>query len=284
MDFWKKLFGRTPPTPGVEETVITAFFASVDGYVTLAEQLPALQLSELMKEYFLICSDVIEAEGGTLDKFVGDVAVAWFGPPRNQPDHAIRACRAALRFHERLAELRKRLAKREDKWPEIARHIRGRIGIHTGEAIVGTIVRDRFTVMGDNVNFAARLEKGAKTYSAQTICTEATKAESEQSRPGAIVYRSLGKIVVKGRTLPVHLYEPMALSKQATPQLRECIGVFERGLVSYREMKWDEAESLFQESARLEPKETDNDRNPSIAFLGMVQQARINPPHPAFMP
>jgi adenylate cyclase len=282
--FWKKLFSPTPPAPCAEETAITALFASIEGYMALAEQVPLPKLGELMNEYFALSAEVIEAEQGNLDKFVGDVAVTWFGPPRKRTDHAFRACVAALRFQERMLRLREKNTQEGEKWPEIARHIHGRVGIHTGEAIVGTIVRGHHTALGDNVNLAARLEKGAKNYGAQIICTADTKAECERSSPGAILFRSLGKIVVKGRMESVYLYEPMAFSKQATPRLRECITIFEQGLAKCRESKWDEAGALFQQSAKLEPNAMDRRTNPSVAFNVMLQQARQCQPPAVFMP
>ncbi len=284
MAFWKKLFSSTPPAPSVEEMAITALFASIEGYVTLAEQVPPPKLKKLMDEYFALCAEVTEAEQGNLDKFVGDVAVTWFGPAKKRTDHAFRACVAALRFQERMSRLRERITREGEKWPEIARHIRGRVGIHTGAAIVGPIAPGHRTAMGDNVNLAARLEKGAKTYQAQILCAGDTKMECEGSSPGSIVFRSLGKIIVKGRLEPVHLYEPMAFSKDATPLLRECIGIFEQGLAKYREAKWDEAEALFQQSEKLEPNATGHGASPSAAFRAMVQQARQRPPSAAFMP
>lgn len=284
MAFWKKLFSPTPQAPSVEETTITPLFASIEGYVALAEQVPLPKLSDLMSEYFALCAEVIEAEQGNLGKFVGDVAVTWFGPPRKRTDHAFRACVAALRFQDGMLKLRKKITQEGDKWPDIARHIHGRVGMHTGEAIVGTITRDHPTAMGDNVNLAARLEKGAKTFGAQIICTADVKAECERSNQGTILFRSLGKIIVKGRLEPVYLYEPMAFSKEATPRLRECIKIFEQGLTKYRETKWDDAEVLFQQSERLEPNAADGRNNPSAAFNAMVQQARRCPPPAAFVP
>jgi adenylate cyclase len=288
MEFLKKLFGgQTKPLLAVAEREISAFFASVDSYVGLSEQIPLPLLNVLMTAYFSECEKAIISEQGTLDKFIGDAAVAFFGAPKNQPDHALRACVAALKLQKRIAGLREKFSQDEAKWPDTARRIRVRIGINSGVAVVGnmgTAKHSSFTMMGDNVNLAARLENSAKIFVARIVCTGQTKAGCDTADKNRIIFRSLGKIVVKGRMDHVHLYEPMAFSSEATEEMRECINLFEQGLAQYREMDWDGAAAHFRESAAFEPHNTGIERNPSIAFLEMVERSRLNPPNPAFLP
>ncbi len=288
MELLRKFFGRrAKPEPVASEKEITAFFASVDSYVGLSEQIPLPLLNELMTAYFSECEETIVSEQGTLDKFIGDAMVAFFGAPQNQPDHALRACVAALMLHRRIARLRERFSRDGTKWPDIARRIRVRIGINSGVALVGslgTATHPNLTVMGDNVNLAARLEKGARSYGAWIVCTGQTKAGCDVADSSRILFRSLGTIVVKGRMDPVLLYEPMAFGSEATDELRKCVSLFEQGLARHREMDWDGATDFFRNSAELEPRNTGNERNPSIVFLEWVEQARQNPPNPAFLP
>lgn len=261
------------PAPSGEEREITPFFCSINAYVGLTEMLPLARLPELMNRYFTVCTDAIQAEGGTLDKYVGDAVIAMFGAPIRQPDHALRACVAALRIQDEIARLRESFHREEKKWPESVRNLRVRIGLNSGNAIIGdmgTATRFNFTMMGDEVNLAARMESGAKSYGVWTLCTGATKQACEQAAPGKIVFRPLGKIVVKGRAHQVDLFEPFALAKDMRNEWRECLDIYGRGLAVYEAGDWDGALQLFAQSASLERDQPDATQgiaqNPSIAF------------------
>ena len=207
-----------------------------------------------------------------------------FGARVSFADHALRSCRAALQCQARVGELRDELQRASEPWPVLAKHLRVRIGLNSGVASVGnlgTATRFNYTMMGDNVNLAARLESAAKSYGVWTLCSETTKTAAERAAPGEILFRSLGPIAVSGRTHPVGVFEPLALRNQAAPALLDCLEVFEQGLSRYREKDWRGAISLFEKSARLE-----RDRpgaapgiktNPSRVFLSMAQSFRDNP-------
>jgi class 3 adenylate cyclase len=188
------------PEVGAREVELTPWFASIHNYVGLAEALPLARLRDVMNAWFEVAAEEIERGGGTLDKFVGDAVIGMFGAPVAQPDHAAQACLAALRTQARVGELRERL--RAEGWPERVRPLRVRIGLHSGGALVGnmgTATRFNYTMMGDNVNLAARMESGAKSWGVGSLCTETTQRACELQVPGRIVFRSLGRIVVKGR-------------------------------------------------------------------------------------
>jgi adenylate cyclase len=266
------------------EVELTPFFASIHSYVSLAEQLPALQLPELLNSYFEACVTEIQNEGGTLDKFIGDAIVAMFGAPLKAHDHAIRACIAAVRCQARVGEIRERLCRDESIWPERARHLRVRIGLHTGVAVVGnmgTATRFNFTMMGENVNLAARMESCAKSFGVWTLCTDVTQRACEEANSGRIVFRALGRIIVKGRADPIELFEPAGLRDHVSDQLRECIGVFEAGLSRWRERDWEGAIQAFEKSARLESDQPGTSPeikvNPSTYYLDMARSYRANP-------
>jgi adenylate cyclase len=172
--------------------------------------------------------------GGTVDKIVGDSVVAMFGAPLPLPDHALHACVAALETQRAIAEFRERLKQDEGRWPEIAHRLRVRIGINSGSVMVGNVgskTRFNFTMMGDEVNLAARLESGAKSWGVWTLCAGATKRACEKAEPGRVLFRRLGQIIVKGRADRVEIFEPVALAARATDAAREGVDLFERGLV-----------------------------------------------------
>jgi len=183
-----------------------------------------------------------------------------------------------------VSELRERLHKEGDRWPPLVRQLRMRIGLHTGKAIVGNLgtkLRFNFTMMGDNVNLAARMEAGAKSYGVWTLCTDATQRACERADAGRIVFLSLGPIMVKGRSGPVGLFEPVAFREDVSDRLRECISVFEAGLGRWRDRDWDGAVQIFEKSARLECDQPGTspeiEVNPSTFYLKMARSYRANP-------
>jgi adenylate cyclase len=276
--------GRMPRMGG-EEREITAFFCSIDAYVAIAEQLPLAQLPELMNRYFTACTDAIQAEGGTLDKYIGDAVVALFGAPADFPDHPLRACVAALKTQSAIAALREKLRRDERHWPEVAQRLRVRIGLNSGTAVVGNMgsaTRFNYTMMGDAVNLAARMESGAKSWGVWTMCTDTTKHACDRAQPSRILFRSLGPIVLKGRANAVELFEPVALGDETTDELRECVSVFECGLARYLAQDWDRAEALFRRSAKLEKDQPDKTTgvraNPSLVFIELCSHLRADPP------
>jgi adenylate cyclase len=281
--------GKTPVL-GPAEVELTPFFASVHHYVGVAEQVQSKQLLDLMNAYFEACTDAIHAEGGTLDKYVGDAIIAMFGAPRPMENHAAAACMAALQCQARVAELREKWTREGDRWPAIARQLRIRVGLHTGSALVGNMgTRHRFnyTMMGDNVNLAARMESGAKSWGVWTLCTDNTRRACEQHAPGTVVFRSLGRIIVKGRAEPMTILELVAFRKEASDRLLECLQLFENGLARFQQSDWTGALAWFQKSAALEihqPGSAPNIKsNPSTVFTQMAQTFRDNPDQKPFV-
>ena len=125
----------------------------------------------------------MQEEGGTLDKYIGDAIVAMFGAPIAQQDHAYRACVTVCRVQSRLAELRAKWQAEGDRWPESVWRMRTRVGLNTGRCVIGNMgsrTRFNYTMMGDDVNLAARMESGAKSWGVYTMCTEATKLACER--------------------------------------------------------------------------------------------------------
>jgi adenylate cyclase len=279
--------GEEPRLGGVEEN-ITAYFSDIQAFSSFSEKLPPTRLVELMNEYLTACTDIVQAEGGTLDKYIGDAVVAMYGAPLALPDHAHRACVAALRVHRRIAELRDKWAREPEKaWPEIVLQLQTRIGLNSGLAVVGNMgshTRFNYTMMGDTVNLASRMESGAKSWGTYTMCSEATKIACEATEATRVLFRPLGKIVVKGRTTGVPIFELMALKEDATAPMQECIGLFGEALSRYYARDWDGALAKFRESARLEPNQPGKTpgvkTNPSLVYIEKVVPEAIAEPPP----
>lgn len=278
--------GEDPTLGGVEEQ-ITAYFSDIQSFSSFSEKLTPPRLVGLMNEYLTACTDIVQAEGGTLDKYIGDAVVAIYGAPLALPDHGYRACVAALRVHARIAELREKWKNEKDKeWPEIVVNMQTRIGLNSGPAVVGNMgstSRFSYTMMGDNVNLAARMESGAKSWGVYSMCAEATKLECEKHGGDRVIFRLLGKIVVKGRTTAVPVYEIAALKEMVTPTALECYRIFAEGLARYYARDWEGALALFRQSAELEPNQPGKtpgvQSNPSLVYLErVVPEAMEEPP------
>jgi adenylate cyclase len=278
--------GEEPKLGGIEEN-ITAYFSDIQSFSSFSEKLSPSRLVELMNEYLTACTDIVQAEGGTLDKYIGDAVVAIYGAPLALPDHPHRACIAALRVHRRVAELREKWKNEGERWPQIVHTLQTRIGLNTGPAVVGNMgshTRFNYTMMGDNVNVAARMESGAKSWGVYSMCTETTRRECEKVDASRVLFRALGRIIVKGRTQPLPIHELMALDNDATDSMRECIALFEKALARYYARDWDGAIELFRRSEALEPngpgRAAGTINNPSLVYIGIAEAYRQDPPLP----
>ncbi len=268
--------GEMPRLGGHEEE-ITAYFSDIQSFSTFSEMLPPDRLVELMNEYLTACTDIVQGEGGTLDKYIGDAVVAMYGAPITLADHAYRACVAAVRVQRRLGELREKWKGEGDKWPEIVQKMQSRIGLNSGSAVVGNMgsrTRFNYTMMGDNVNLAARMESGAKSWGTYIMCAEATKTACEQHGGDHVIFRPLGRIVVKGRSRAVPIFEIVDLKEFVAPRTGECIEIFSRGLEHYYRKEWRDARASFERSGELEfniPGKTPGVMsNPSLVYLDIV--------------
>jgi adenylate cyclase len=264
------------PKLGGEASEITAFFSDIQNFSTFSEQLPPDRLVQLMNEYLSAMTDIVLEEGGTLDKYIGDAIVAFWGAPVAMENHAEKAARASQRIMLKQAELRSKWAS-EPGWPEIVHHMQTRIGLNSGMAITGNMgsaKRFNYTMMGDTVNLAARCESGAKSYGVYTMVTDETRSLALASGSD-LVFRTLDKIVVKGRSQPVTVCEILGFQDQVTRARKESIALFEQGLAAYWAENWDEAIRLFTAS---EAGEEHPDLNPSMIMLARAKALKLQPP------
>ncbi len=276
-----------PPQLGGHEEEITAYFSDIQGFSGFSEALPPTRLVELMNEYFTACTEIIQEEGGTLNQYAGDAIVVMFGAPVPFPDHASRACLAALRVQLKLGGLRSKWQAEGGKWPPVVGVMQSRIGLNTGRCVVGNMgsrMRFNYTMMGDDVNLAARMESGAKHWGVYTMCSEATRQACEQHGGDRVVFRPLGRIVVQGRTQPVPIHEIVGLKESLPAGTRECLAHFARGLERYHARDWAAARECFARSAALEPNVPGRDPgitgNPSLIYLDLVGEYSRQPPPP----
>ncbi len=272
------------PALGGESTEITAFFSDIQGFSTFSEQLTPEQLVQLMNEYLGAMTDILEAESGTLDKYIGDAIVALFNAPISIEQHAYHGCRAAALMQTRQAELREKWAAEGDKWPPIVPMMRTRIGLNTGEATVGNMGSEKrfnYTMMGDTVNLAARCESGAKSFGVYTMITKETYDHASAAGNGCI-FRYIDKIIVKGRTKPAEMYEVVGLKEDVPDSGLECIDFYSKGIDFYSEQRFDEALAMFEKALLLEPFQVERDPgvtlNPSLMMINRCHQYKVDPP------
>ncbi|TNE69406.1 adenylate/guanylate cyclase domain-containing protein [bacterium] len=270
------------PKLGGDEVHMTAFFSDIQSFSTFSEKLEPKQLVDLINEYLSAMTDILTDEGGTLDKYIGDAIVAFFGAPLPLEDHAYRACRTAIRIQNKQAELRDKWTN-ETEWPEVVHFMMTRIGLNTGLMVTGNMGSSRrfnYTMMGDNVNLAARCESGAKSFGVYTMVTEETKLEAEKFGSD-ILFRYLDKIIVKGRSIPVSMYEVVGFKKELTASTFECVELYEAGMKAYAEQDWDKAIRLLKDASKLEPWQPQRmpniKDNPSLIMLERCEEMKLQP-------
>lgn len=232
---------------GGKSVICTTLFSDVRGFTTLTEQLGAQGTVSLLNEYFTIMVDCIQREEGMLDKFIGDAIMAVFGIPVVHNDDEDRAVRTSI---DMIRQLREWNIKRTDegKMPlDIG------IGLNTDSVVSGNIGSQKrmdFTIIGDGVNLAARLESACKQYGAHILISEFTYAKLKDTYR----VREIDYVVVKGKTKPVAIYEVLDYHNEQTfPNIVEVLSLFRNGLGKYRKRQWQQAIDLFNEALSLNP-------------------------------
>jgi adenylate cyclase len=258
-----------PPALGGEIRNVTVYFSDIANFSSLAENIPPADLVAAMNEYLSAMTDIIETHGGFVDKYIGDAIVAVFGAPVDDAGHAGHAVLAALQCAAKLPALDRVKAA----FP--GRSLRQRIGINSGDALVGNIGSHRrfnYTVMGDTVNLASRLEGANKVFGTTIIASEATVALTAD----AFVWRELDTILVKGRVGAVRIYEPLATAGAAAPGPAAHVTAYAEGLARFRARDFADATRHFARFADFDP--------PSAAALERAKTLAEQPPGPGWEP
>jgi adenylate cyclase len=252
-----------------EKREMTVLFSDIRGFTTLSERMLPEKLASFINEYLSPMTRIVFDEKGTLDKYIGDAVMAFWNAPTEQPDHALRACRAAWAMLQKLEELK--VKWRAENYPEFDIGV----GINTGTMIVGNMgsdVRVDYTVMGDAVNLGSRLEGTNKEYETKVIVGEGTYPAVKDE----VILRRLGAVRVKGKRKPVKIYELRGIGKPQGDEA-EAIARFDEGLDAYVEQKWDTADAAFRRVLELWPNDA-----PARRYLEEIVLLRANPPGPGW--
>jgi adenylate cyclase len=248
-------------TLGGEEKVLTVLFNDLAGFTSYSEQFSPTEITSILGEYYEVMTEEVFAVQGTLEAYVGDELIALYGAPLEQPDHARRACLSALAMQKR----RRTLAQ---EWAKIGRPpLKARTGINTGPMLVGNLgckYRFCYGMLGDHVNLASRLEGLNKMYGTEILIGENTAAMVE----GEFVLREVDQVRVKGKLIPVRVFELVAGYGEPLPEQKQSVlTLYAEGLKAYRKQDWLVAENTFNHCLELDP-----DDGPSRV---MIQRCRI---------
>ncbi|MFD2233397.1 CHASE2 domain-containing protein [Phaeospirillum tilakii] len=256
-----------PVEIGGESREMTVLFSDVRGFTTLSEGLAPRDLTQLMNAFLSPMTRVIQQHRGTIDKYMGDAIMAFWGAPLPDPDHARHAVAAALDMVRRMAELDEEFRARGWK------SIRVGIGLNTGTMSVGNMGSDfrmAYTVMGDAVNLGSRTESLTRHYGVDVLITEYTQAAVPD-----LICREIDLVRVKGKDTPVRLYEPLGFADTVAAATLERLDLYHRALALYRAARWDEAAAAFAALAADEP-----EREILRLHLDRIAQFRRDPPGP----
>ena len=242
------------------KTAVTVLFSDIRGFTTISESLDAQELADLLNGYLTEMTRIVFRNKGTLDKYIGDAVMALWGAPFEEAQHAERACAAALQMLSKLAEMQQVWRARGEPVLEIG------VGINTGIASVGNMgsaLRHGYTAMGDTVNLSSRLEGLNKEYGTRIIISEATYLAVHTEK---FVMRELDLIRVKGKLLPVTIYEILN-AKLANEGGKELVKLFATGREAYKIRDWRAAKAAFEEALHRWPED-----GPSKIFLARCEE------------
>jgi len=253
---------------GGQQKLLTAVFTDIKGFSTISETMTPEELVFLLNQYLTGMSDIILDLQGTIDKYEGDAIIAFFGAPVSFDDHARRACLAAVRMKRLEDQLNVRfLAEKIAPTP-----LATRIGINTGLMVVGNMGTERmmnYTMIGDAVNLAARLEGVNKLYGTWILISEDTKDQIGDT----LVTRKLDRVRVVGKSVPIRLFEAVEEKGHLPAGMDALLKVYDVALADFESRKWTEAKKGFDECLRLFP--TDG---PSLRYRKLAEEYEKIPP------
>ncbi len=253
---------------GGEKKLLTAMFTDVRGFSTISESMDPTELVKLLNAYLTEMSNIVLELRGTIDKYEGDAIIAFFGAPVAYADHASRACGAAVRMKKMEKYLNEHfLTEKLSPTPLVTR-----IGINTGEMVVGnmgTAQKMDYTIMGNSVNLASRLEGVNKQYGTWILASEATRQEAGE----AFAWRQMDRVRVVGINQPVRLYELLEERSSVAASTLAAVEIFHQAQALFEARQWDKASGLFEEVLRLLPGD-----GPAEVFLKRCREFKKKPP------
>ncbi len=259
---------HTVPKLGGEQIEGTAFFTDIEKFSTFSEIFTPEELINVLNIYFSEMTVILQKNKGTLDKFIGDAIVAIFGAPCFYEENAEQACMAAWNMQEALGSLREKWSLDPDLCDKVG-NMRMRIGINSGPFIVGNlgcVDRKNYTMIGDTVNLAARLESGAKQYGVYTLVGESTYESARKS----FLFRAVDRIVVVGRREPVSIFELIAPLSEASPLMNMLVEKYGSAMKEYVAGQFQSALTLFRDAVELEVHP--NGKNPSKVMVERCEE------------
>ena len=265
------------PSLGGEEGYHTAFFTDIQSFSAFSEILTASELVFLLNQYLTDMTDVLLENNGTLDKYIGDAIVAFYGAPIEIKDHEYLSCITAIKMQESLDLLRQSWQAEGDRWPEIVHHMQNRIGISSGQMVTGNMgsaSRMNYTMMGDNVNTAARLESSAKQYGVYIQIANSTY-EPVKDR---MVVRDLDNVRVMGKNEPVKVWELISEVGKEPEKYKKILPAYHEALDLYKNQEWEKAIEAFKASDSLEDMFSGRKTNPSRIYIPRCEHFMANPP------
>jgi adenylate cyclase len=251
---------------GGEEYDVTVLFSDLEGFTSMSERMTPQELTAHLSGYFREMINRLLEHGATLDKLIGDAIMVYFGCPVPDPQHPVRACRAALEMQRRMAELNQEWMSRG------LPPLRMRIGVNSGTAVAGNMGTDaifNYTVLGDSVNLASRLEGVNREYGTAILIG----AETWTRVSTLFDTREIDWIRVKGKQQPVAIYELLAEAGTLDPRQRELLDRYAAGLQAYRSGQWTEAAAHFASALEIDPGD-----GPSRTFAARCQVYLAAPP------
>ncbi|MGZ8220828.1 MAG: CHASE2 domain-containing protein [Methylobacter sp.] len=228
-----------------ESREMTVLFSDVRGFTTISEGMEPQELCDLINDILTPVTRVIHEHKGTIDKYIGDAIMAFWGAPMHNPQHASQAVKAGLAILQALKTIQKDFKAKG--WPEVDIGI----GLNTGKMSVGNMgsqFRIAYTVMGDAVNLGSRLEGLTKQYGVKMIVSESTLQAAPE-----FTYRELDKVRVKGKHKPIAIYEPLDVTENISPEQLQLLDLLNQGLYGYRQQQWAAAQTIFEQLSEQNP-------------------------------
>ena len=275
-----KLFGQYIPPELVDEMakdparyslrgeskIMTVLFSDIVGFTSISEKLEAAQLADMLNLYLSAMTRIVQEGRGTIDKYIGDAVMAFWGAPMSDDHHARDAVLAALAMQKGLLELNPHLEARG--WPAV----KIGVGVNTGRMSVGNMgseFRMAYTVMADAVNLASRLEALTRQYGVGVLVGESTRAECPD-----LSFQMIDRVRVKGKDIPVAIYEPLGETAALPPERLKEADLFEAAYADYLARRWDESEIRLMQLGKI------SQRKLYQVYLDRVTHFRFNPPPP----
>lgn len=276
----KEIFGQYVPAKHIDEMLatsgasstmlgesreMTVLFADIRDFTSISEHFSAIQIKEILNEFFTPMTEIIFKYHGTIDKYVGDLIMAFWGAPLKDKHHSYHAIATAIDMQKKIKELQPYLVKRN--WPNLQMGV----GLNSGSMNVGDMgskFRRNYTVLGDAVNLASRIESLTKFYSVGIIVTEATQLHNEKN----FIFRQLDRVRVKGKEEGIAIYEVLGRKENETDALKQKIFISNQALHYYYDQQWERARTLFTELNTAHPEKFYQ------IYLARIEEFVKNPP------